>query len=64
VSWLECLDKVEAPSRHGSIAISESHTLLNPHSVMCRDVAPDEPPIEMRWLRKKPMQVPIVSKIT
>jgi len=35
-----------------------------PSSLADDGVAPDEPPIEMRWLREKPTQVPIVSKIT
>jgi len=32
--------------------------------VVTVNVALDEPPIKMRWLREKPIQVPIVSKIT
>jgi len=32
--------------------------------VVAVDVAPDEPPIKMRWLRGKPVQVSKISKIT
>jgi len=31
--------------------------------VVCGDVAPNEPPNYMKWLREKPVQVTIVSKI-
>ena len=31
--------------------------------VVAVDVAPDEPPIKMRWMREKPVQVPVVLKI-
>jgi len=34
-------------------------------SVVPVDVAPDEPPNKMRWLREKPVQlVPIISKVS
>jgi len=36
----------------------------NPHPVVCGNVAPNEPPIEMKWLREKPVQDPIISKIS
>ena len=36
----------------------------NPHPVVCGDVAPSEPPIEMRWLRGKLVQVSKIPKIT
>jgi len=35
----------------------------NPHLVVRGDVAPDEPPIKMRWLREKPVQDSIISEI-
>jgi len=31
--------------------------------VVCGDVAPDEPPNQMRWLREKPVQVSVISEI-
>jgi len=34
--------------------------------VVCRDVAPNEPPNEMRWLKEKPVptvpKIPVVTK--
>ena len=36
----------------------------NPRPVVCGDVAPSEPPIEVRWLRGKPVQVSKIPKIT
>ena len=36
----------------------------NPHPVVCGDAAPNEPQIEMRWLREKPTQVSKTTLVT
>gem|GEM_PF-1290289 len=48
------------------IAIRGGGLILTSRKAACVvavDVAPDEPPREMRWLREKPVQTPIVSRI-
>ncbi len=63
--YVACLN-LFSRSNDGKVAIRSGRLCLVTRKagpVVPVDVAPDEPPNHMRWLREKPIQVPINSKI-
>jgi len=66
--YVACLN-LFSRSNDGKVAIRSGRICLihrNLHLVVCGDVASNEPPSQMRWLREKPVQIPeilIISKI-
>ncbi len=63
--YVACLN-LFSRSNDGKVAIRSGRPYLTTRKtgpVVPVDVAPDEPPNHMRWLREKPIQVPIISKI-
>ncbi len=56
----------ETCSNDGMVAIRSGKLILitrKADPVVSVNVAPDEPPSRMRWLREKPVLLPIISKI-
>jgi len=63
--YVACLN-LFSRSDDSMVAIRSGKLRLVPRKtaqVVAVDVAPNEPPMEMRWLREKPVQVPIISQI-
>ena len=63
--YVTCLN-LFSRSNDGKIAIRSGKLFLitrKTAQVVAVNVAPDEPPIEMRWSREKPMQAPKISQI-
>jgi len=64
--YVACLN-LFSRSNDGIVATRGGGLILIPRkagSVVPVDVAPSEPPIEMRWLREKPVQVSKVTLVT
>ena len=64
--YVACLN-LFSRSDDGRVAIRSGRLYLIPRKagpVVPADVAPGEPSTEMRWLRGKPAQAPVVTKVT
>ncbi len=63
--YVACLN-LFSRSNDGTVAIRSGRLILitrKADPVMSVNVAPDEPPNQMRWLREKPVLLPIISKV-
>jgi len=64
--YVACLN-LFSRSNDGKVAIRSGRLFLITHKtahVVAVDVAPDEPPNQMRWLREKPVQVTKILVVT
>jgi len=65
VQYVACLN-LFTRSNDGTVAIRSGRLILTARKtaqVVAVNVAPNEPPTKMRWLREKPVLPPIISKV-